>query len=272
MPDKLKRRVKNYAKEGAPFEKTEFLIYSKEEADEAGIAYTHWRDCKDIGDWGLTDDGFVVMMRKPPSEFRGVTTYLFSIGGVPVTKANKSVLRYLERKKNRCYTYSGELWHEKEVRNTRTKAAMQCYVTEYIANGGHVGQAERARAGALLGGNRPKHLQAAQFAMILRTESGQKLFKEMLDKALKDAGITYESVLEKMEETYEEAKSNSHTQVMRGISGDMYKMLRDSEASSPAEASEKEFDITLLSRQVDLLEAPEEIDYVEVGKESIQEG
>jgi hypothetical protein len=70
MPDKLKRRVKNYAKEGAPFEETVFLIYSKEEADEAGIAYTPWQQCREIGDWGLTDDGFVVSLRKPVEEHK----------------------------------------------------------------------------------------------------------------------------------------------------------------------------------------------------------
>jgi polyhydroxyalkanoate synthesis regulator phasin len=95
--------------------------------------------------------------------------------------------------------------------------------------------------------------------MLLRAPAGQKLFKEMLDEALTKAGITYDSVLEKMEETYDKAKKNEQTQVMRGITADMYKMLQDSERSKPEGAESSEYDITLLAKQVDQLNPPGEL-------------
>lgn len=37
----------------------ESIIYTEVEAKEAGIEYVYWRDCNEVGSYGLSDDGYV---------------------------------------------------------------------------------------------------------------------------------------------------------------------------------------------------------------------
>ena len=66
--DSITRRLKQPSGEYA--EQT-FTIYKRSEAEQEGIAFKEdWRDCK-AGDWGVTDDGYVMQCRAFTGEEQG---------------------------------------------------------------------------------------------------------------------------------------------------------------------------------------------------------
>ena len=116
--------------------KREFVVFTKEEADEEHIAYVPWREAKG-GDLALTDDGFV-------GDCLSVTTYRNNMGKFYLYKnfsfgkawmSPNSKLLYGPRRFIKDYSHvTPRTWQEHEVKRTRTKNAVGLY-TAYIMAG-----------------------------------------------------------------------------------------------------------------------------------------
>jgi hypothetical protein len=270
--DQITRRVKN--SEGV-FEETTFTIYTKEEAEEEGIDYKEdWRDCRP-GDWGLSDDKYVIQCRgfkeiiakRKNRSGKRVTKnhllrrfYKFSVGepivGINTRTGNieKPTFRYKEFKEKGGYSNPrARPWHETEIRKTRAKEAIELYTHLFIQRKGKLTYDDWGVLGAKY---RPDdNYNVINFKSLLKTTSGQRAFMSELKSALSEGGITYQSIIEEMDETYQLARDHVHTQVMRGLLKDKLEMLEKADGISGGDEG-TEFDFTLLQQQMDSTAVP----------------
>lgn len=118
----------------------DFWVYDKEMADDKGIKYKHWRECKDKGDWGLTDDGYVgeLLKRykmkkrkywKDGEEMHGLKFTFAEVNTYPTNR-----LLFEPRLKTKKWTgYSSKSWQEIELRRARMIPVIEVFVQNLLA-------------------------------------------------------------------------------------------------------------------------------------------
>ena len=114
--EKLKRKLKKGTRV--------YNIYSQQEAEEAGLDYSHWKQSK-TGEYALSDDGFVgkCIGRKDYTDKKGrVKTFVrLAYGANWAGKTNK--IQYLVNKEHGVYNQANPKasnWVVREANMTRT--------------------------------------------------------------------------------------------------------------------------------------------------------
>ena len=291
--DVIKRRLKQL---DGKFREQEFLIFTKEEADERRLTYwPDWRDCL-AGDWGLTDDGYVMQCRgfaelaatrkNKASGIRKVKEHLrkryykFAVGEPIVTHntntshTNKPSFAYLPYKELGGYSHAkAKTWQAHNASRDRVKKAISLYVDFHVSESGKV---TTKQLGAVADLYKPgaKH-RVLDFKDFLKSEEGNRLFMEKLKEALEHRGITYDSALTKMDETYLIAVGTNNAQVMRGVYRDQFDLINKAEGDTGK--SDDSFDFSLLASKIEnellsegSMEELVEIEIITNGEENAQ--
>ena len=233
--DILKRRFRDVERE--------FRIYSRAEADEAGIKYVPWREAKE-GSWVLSDDGYVgeCLDIHGPYGSLGVRYLTFSFGKAWGNEC--SVLNYSDRiATGDFYNTSNKHWSVLEANKQRCKNLVDAYVAMFM-----VGKIDWIELGKIYRPDQKHPAKAVKFII------NQKVVKKMIDKKLqdifRDKGITEGDVIDKYNTIYSKANrtKNPDLRVMKSVTDEFRDMLdmkpkpRATGYLYPGEAEDADFD------------------------------
>jgi len=115
----IERKLKKFG-----FKLRPFKVYTVEEAEQSNLKYVYWKEAK-IGNWALTDDGWVVECL---DEYKsnGNTQLMFSCGRAWVNE--RSVLEFTPRLETRnFYGTSADSWQIQEGKKGRTQRVITMY-------------------------------------------------------------------------------------------------------------------------------------------------
>jgi len=193
-----------------------FEIYTPEEANERGIPFKPWKECKP-GEYGLSDDGFVgvCLKRKTYTNKKGKSTravVFMAYGGAWVTSSGH--INFLERKANNSYSRtSSRNWKDTEAASGRAKVAVGLAVDQIIKTG-------RIDYGAIGKLYRPGQLDPAATAKrFFKIEKVRKMLEEQLQAALDTEGVTKQLVVQRLNTIFDLAEKKK----------DLPNMLRSTE-------------------------------------------
>lgn len=173
----------------------DFVIMTKEEADEEGVEYVHWKEAKP-GDWALSDDGLVgecfgeykKMNRVKLAyahPFRGRTTPL-------------NAREFIDK---RAWSRSGtpEAWDEREVRRRRTQRLIKAFIAFLIAGE----KPDYQTLGNIYRSDEKNPEQTAR--KLLKNPTIRAEVDKQLADALIEQGLTQEETLKLLAEAKKEA-------------------------------------------------------------------
>ena len=213
----ITRRFKKPPFNGSPHE---FTVYEVDEAQRHGIIYVSWREGQP-GDWIETDDGYI-------AEIISRTTYTtregkkrdfvkasFADFWVPGNKSLKFKTRMLEKR----WGGSGKSWIEHEIRRTRTKNAVTAYVAFVIAGK----KPDWYQIGVIYRSDQKD--PAASARRLFRQQKVQTMAADRIREIIIGEGIDERAVLKMLKQTFDEAKKNGHTAVMRHIAKDFAELI-----------------------------------------------
>lgn len=213
--EKLKRKLKNGTKV--------FNIYSQDEADQAGIDYSHWKQAQ-MGDYALSDDGFVgkCIGRKDYTDKKGrVKTFVrLSYGANWAGNTNK--IEYLLNKQYEVYNQANPKannWANREANKTRTKNLVNAYVGQLTSTK----KVDYNQLGMIY---RPDQKEpAATVRRVLKQEVIKKMVEKKLREVLSEKGINNSSVLDTMLEGLDIARAKQDVTNMIKISDAFMELL-----------------------------------------------
>ena len=205
-----------------------FKIYSREEADAAGIKYVPWREAK-AGDWALTDDDYVGECLDVQGPYTAKSTkatsrhMVFSFARLWTNPGYE--LKYLERKVNRSfYRVSIGHWAESHVKNKAAKRFIQAYVMMWLA--GNIDWVRLEKIYRPVNRTRKNHGDFAKF--LFKQEAFQRMIKEKMVEVFKDKDITEGDVIDMLKTTFDLAKQIKNPNAMARIAEkfvDIFDML-----------------------------------------------
>ena len=179
-----------------------FNVYCKDEEDELGIDYIHWKECSD-GDWGLSDDGYVgkcLYRREYKSKQKKPSVAVKLCYGMAFISKNSKILY----EKNRAYnSYSHQRpqhWIEAELRKKRTKNTIDAFVAYTIAGK----KPDWEVLGTMYRSDQKEPDKTVK--KLFKQKEVQSMVKEELKKVLIGKGITEEMVLDLHNEAIEMAR------------------------------------------------------------------
>ena len=122
--EKLKRKLKKKTRV--------YNIYTQNEADEAGLDYSHWKQAQ-TGDYALSDDGFVgkCIGRKDYTDKKGRVKTFVRLAYGANWAGNTNKIQYLKNKEYGVYTQANpeaNNWAVREANTTRAKNLVNAYV------------------------------------------------------------------------------------------------------------------------------------------------
>ena len=243
--DKVKRKFKDNP--GV------FTVYTKDEADKENIDYKPWRHAE-VGDWALTDDGFVMELIRANSysDQYGVKKQFMTFSAGCTWDGPSVKFEYLPRKKYKQWDASKpQSWDEKEAKKNRTKRTAQVYAHQLLA-----GKVDLGMLGKLHnpGSKKP----AYHMKQLLKTEGVRKLVSKEIDVILQDMGVTKQFAVEILMEAVEAARDSGRPgdllraaqelQTLTGIKGGEQRIIK----TESIEASSKVLD--LISKESEKIE------------------
>lgn len=212
MPDQLIRRFG-----GTP---RKWAVYSKEEADEAGIEYVPWREAEE-GEWALTDDNYVcqVVRKTGPhrENGRGLSRHNITLPFCRRWVGTQELL-YSE------YRRSGmRPWLEDELKTERFKRALNLYARLLLEKGYPLSEADMHAVGMAYRAD--QKIPAASFQRIIRYEAAKQMLAKELESILAERGVTKESVISMYQQAFAEAEKTGNSATMRSVAKDLSEML-----------------------------------------------
>jgi hypothetical protein len=210
-------------------------VYTKAEADEAGIPYLDWRLARE-GEWVISDDDYVCechrvykIVKERVITFQFTLTYCRkwlsrdrqtgSVKGDPELHAED----YLDVGEA-FYRSSPGTWVEGELRQSRAKRAISLYATLFIATEGQLGQREWD---LIAQAYRPHNDQRIAVARkFFKHELVRETAMNEVVKLLNKAGVTKESVVENLEALREQAEASGKLNTAYRILEKQMEMLR----------------------------------------------
>jgi hypothetical protein len=185
----------------------EYIIYTKEEAEKAGISFRTWHKCRG-GDWGLSNDGYVARcIRRGRCRSKGNnenTAYYYSFPFGQAfydTAYPSSRLEYGKHKETGSYSkVSSKSEWELDQNRTRTKNFVGAYVKQYLG-----GKLDHAQLGRIYRHDEKKPAVTAKALL------KKRYIKEMIDKELEgvlvEKGVTQGTVIDMLLESADMARS-----------------------------------------------------------------
>jgi|TARA_R100000789_G_scaffold90334_1_gene87811 hypothetical protein len=246
--EKLVRRHWDITTDGSRrYYEREYLIYTKDEADNKGIHYKSWKRCRG-GDWGLSTDGYVAecIKRREYKSKRGVYPKGVSFNLVfPYGQAfyserypERGSLEYRKHEQTGTYTSvsSRPTW-ELERDRTRTKNFVRAYVKQYL--GGKLNYSVLGRI-----------YRSDEDNPVVRAKSllKKKYVKDMIDKELSeiltskgiDEGTVFDMLIEAADMARQKEQASNLLRVAENLM-DIFGMKAKKEVTQEFEA-----DVTFL--------------------------
>jgi hypothetical protein len=210
-----------------------FRVYTKEEADEAGIQYKPWEHGR-AGDWVLSDDGYVAecyLCR----EYRKVSKkgkirvdrfVRLAFGAYWINKNTKC--EYGLRKMTGDYsTTRPQSWGEREARRKHVKHVIRLYARMWFNN-----TVDLAKLGRIYA---PKQrIPEASFRRLLRQPEIKEMVNRELKQIFRDNGIDEKYVLELYKNVARKAGEKENLSTLLRVADTLADMLRmTSETQEP---------------------------------------
>jgi len=191
-------------------------LWLKREADEMGLVYhDRWRDCK-LGEWALSDDGYVVQCLRYNEYFDKVWTRMsgrdewtgwYDFSCSRVTSRSKVFLATRGLRAPRGI--NGKRWDESMVTSKKGKIFLQCYVRMVLSrNFDYVLLAQ-----ILYGNGEVRYVRK-----VLRNKLVQSAIYDTMSDYLRESGVNADDVLKDYIKVKDEA-------IKDGKYGDAIKIL-----------------------------------------------
>jgi len=213
--EKLKRKLKKGTRV--------YNIYSQQEADEAGLDYSHWKQSK-TGEYALSDDGFVgkCIGRKDYTDKKGRVKTFVRLAYGANWAGNTNKIQYLVNKEHGVYNQANPKasnWVVREANMTRTKNLVNAYVGQLTSTK----KVDYNQLGMIY---RPDQQQpAATVRRVLKQEIIKKMVEKKLREVLSEKGINNSSVLDTMLEGLDIARAKQDVTNMIKISDAFMELL-----------------------------------------------
>jgi len=111
---------------------TTYPIFTESEAKERGLEYSHWKTVNK-GELGLSDDGYVAECLAV-TQYKDASQAVFPYGRM--WRSGKAQLLYEPHRNTGEYSQTGtRTWEERESALTRTKNAVNLYVSMFMQTG-----------------------------------------------------------------------------------------------------------------------------------------
>ena len=213
--EKLKRKLKKKTRV--------YNIYTQNEADEAGLDYSHWKQAQ-TGDYALSDDGFVgkCIGRKDYTDKKGRVKTFVRLAYGANWAGNTNKIQYLKNKEYGVYTQANpeaNNWAVREANTTRAKNLVNAYVGQLTSTK----KVDYNQLGMIY---RPDQQQpAATVRRVLKQEIIKKMVEKKLREVLSEKGINNSSVLDTMLEGLDIARAKQDVTNMIKISDAFMELL-----------------------------------------------
>jgi len=213
--DKLKRKLKKKTRV--------YNIYTQNEADEAGLDYSHWKQTQ-TGDYALSDDGFVgkCIGRKDYTDKKGRVKTFVRLAYGANWAGNTNKIQYLKNKEYGVYTQANpeaNNWAVREANTTRAKNLVNAYVGQLTSTK----KVDYNQLGMIY---RPDQKEpAATVRRVLKQEIIKKMVEKKLREVLSEKGINNSSVLDTMLEGLDIARAKQDVTNMIKISDAFMELL-----------------------------------------------
>ena len=213
--EKLKRKLKKKTRV--------YNIYTQNEADEAGLDYSHWKQAQ-TGDYALSDDGFVgkCIGRKDYTDKKGRVKTFVRLAYGANWAGNTNKIQYLKNKEYGVYTQANPKannWAVREANTTRAKNLVNAYVGQLTSTK----KVDYNQLGMIY---RPDQKEpAATVRRVLKQEVIKKMVEKKLREVLSEKGINNSSVLDTMLEGLDIARAKQDVTNMIKISDAFMELL-----------------------------------------------
>ena len=213
--EKLKRKLKKKTRV--------YNIYTQNEADEAGLDYSHWKQTQ-TGDYALSDDGFVgkCIGRKDYTDKKGRVKTFIRLAYGANWAGNTNKIQYLKNKEYGVYTQANpeaNNWAVREANTTRAKNLVNAYVGQLTSTK----KVDYNQLGMIY---RPDQKEpAATVRRVLKQEVIKKMVEKKLREVLSEKGINNSSVLDTMLEGLDIARAKQDVTNMIKISDAFMELL-----------------------------------------------
>lgn len=196
-----------------------FKIYSQEEADELGLKYVPWRESK-VGDWVLSDDGYVGECLKIYGPYGKKKEYFMSFSFAGAWRRENFKINYLDRKVTRAFSQaSTKPWAEYEVNQPRAKRFIHAYVMMFLA-----GNIDWKRLGLIYRKDYTR-IPAKNAQFLFRQEAFQRMIQEKMIEVFQKKGKTEGDILDMLDKSFDMAESVKDPKEMRLVTEDYIKMF-----------------------------------------------
>lgn len=179
-------------------ERRTYKIYSRDEADDLGIKYTYWKKVRE-GDWGLTDDNYVMECFKRRDFDNGHAEIVLS--GARSWNTSREIRWENRRKNHSWYEPTDEKWTAHEAKCKRIKYVAHAAATMLI-NGDRLDYEFLAKL------YRPDIYTAPSIIKkILNEPRAIKMIHQEIEKALTENGVTLDYIIDLGKETVSKARN-----------------------------------------------------------------
>lgn len=179
------------------FKSKVYPVYTAIEADEEGIIYKHWKDCKE-SDWGVSDDNYVSECLQHSSYKKGIVlTFPFGRQWVHKTSTLEFEPHYMSG--NLC-NVSTKSYNELEAQSSRAELAVDAFLSYKMAGL----QPDMNKIGTLYRPDQENPAIAAK--RLFKTKEAKQMIEEKLKEVLVDREIDEGFVLDTIKDAIEVAK------------------------------------------------------------------
>lgn len=215
---------------------TDHKIYTKEEADDQGIDYVHWKDAE-IGDWAITDDDYV-MECEQIYETDGKSSQIILTGGRAWDSKHGEIL-FEPNHEMEIYTMNRpQHWSEAEARRTTTKNAMKVLAASLVTTG----KPDYETAAHVY--RQDEEIPVATLKRLLKQERIQKVLREELRKIYEEKGMTESSVVDDIMWAVEQAKEKKDLSNLNRVLETKIDLLDMKPGKERTRVDEFEFDVS----------------------------
>lgn len=202
--DKIVRKhVRQRLKKGAKREYYEevYDIFTKEEAESRSLDFKDWRRT-DVGEWGLTDDGYVAKCLKR-RKYKSRYNVVFPFGQAFTGRTAKGKLEYTPHKMSGSYSMvsTKPAWQTK-----KGKEVYKRFVRIYVAMSLE-GAIDYYKLGKVLGDS--EKIPDAKAKSLLKKEWIQAMVDEEIRKHLKKRDVDEGNVIDMIKEAFDVAKDKN---------------------------------------------------------------
>jgi len=220
----------------------EYPVYTAAEAEAKGLDPVDW-PLVDVGEWALSDDGYVLRCHEIYEMDRqdGVSLQFKMTSGRPIAVLDEDMTtvrksqdyHFLEYMRTGGHQYSRpQTWQEAEARKTRTVRACRMWASVFIMRQGQLKEQDWAKVGRVYRSDDTVTNPAATARRLFNQPQIQRKAMNELAKTVLEAGEGPEDVIEKYNQIFEDALGGGAAED-RQQALDVADRLRDMLAMNP---------------------------------------